>query len=163
MFAILIVVTVLFVSSWIRAFKRRIDQTVSQTYVYLCSRAIDQYYVICIVNYGISIFWTLGMYNAYPNVSVLLVGLCTPAILFFLFNLIQIYIRNSYYFVVDTDGISRNIVAHNKRVDEIKEKGRAIRKLIIEDGPEAVYGEENGKLVKKVMDIEIARRQAAKL
>ncbi len=32
-----------------------------------------------------------------------------------------------------------------------------------EEGPEAVYGEEHGRIVQKVMDIEVARRQAAKL
>lgn len=135
----------------------------SKTYLFLCSRQIDQYYVICIICYGVTIFWTLGFYNAYPFWSVILTGLICPAIGFCFFNLIQIYISNSFFFVVDTDGINRNIIAHNKRVDEIKVKGRDIRNKIIEHGPEAVYGEENGKLVKKVMDIEIARRQAAKL
>ena len=87
----------------------------------------------------------------------------TPAIGFFFFNIIEIYIRNSYFFLVDTDGINRSIVAHNKRVDDIKARGREIRKVILEEGPETIYGDENAKLVKKVMDIEIARRQAAKL
>ena len=116
------------------------------------------------ITYALSIFWTLGFYSAYPYQSVLIVGLLTPAIGFFFFNIIQIYIRNSYFFLVDTDAINRNIVAHNKRVDEIKARGREIRKVILEEGgPGAIYGEENDKLVKKVMDLEIARRQAAKL
>jgi len=33
-----------------------------------------------------------------------------------------------------------------------------MRQKLIENGPESIYGEENGKLVKKVMDIEKARR-----
>lgn len=71
--------------------------------------------------------------------------------------------RNGYYFLEDVPGINRNTVAHNKRVDDLKAKARTLRDQILMDGPEAVYGEENGRLVKKVMDIEIARRQAAKL
>ena len=110
-----------------------------------------------------TIFWTLGFYNAYPYFGVILTGLITPVIGFFFFNLIQIYISNSFFFVVDTDGINRNIIDHNKRVDDIKVKGRKIRNKIIDEGADAVYGAENGMLVKKVMDIEIARRQAAKL
>ena len=121
--------------------------------------------MICIINYGISIFWTLSFYRAYPNYSVLLVGLFTPAIFFIFFNIIKIYIRNSYFFIENNEGINRNILAHNKRVDEIKARGREIRKVILESekGADAIYGKENEGLVKKVMDIEIARRQAAKL
>jgi len=163
MFCILLVISFLFVVAWVRAFKRRIDQTVDKTYLYLCARKVDQYYVICIVCYLVGIFWTLGFYSAFPYPSVLLTGILVPAIGFFFFNIIQVYIRNNFFFVVDCSGINRNIVAHNKRVDDLKAKGRELRKKIIEEGPESVYGEENGRLVQKVMDIEIARRQAAKL
>lgn len=48
--SVLVVVTVLCVVAWMRAFKRRIDQTISQTFIYLCSRKLDQFYVLCIIN-----------------------------------------------------------------------------------------------------------------
>jgi hypothetical protein len=119
--------------------------------------------VLCIICYILSIFWTLGVYTAYEHDIVILTGLFLPAIFFCFFNVVQIYVRNNYYFIEDVSGINRNIEAHNKRVTALKEKGRELRDKIIQDGPEAVYGEENGRLVKKVMDIEVAKRQAAKL
>jgi len=62
-FAVLIVVTFLVTIAWMRAFKRKIDMTVSTLYVYLCSRAIDQYNVTCILMYIIAVFWTLAYYS----------------------------------------------------------------------------------------------------
>jgi len=161
--SILIVVSFLFFVAWMRAFKRRVDQTVSPIYIYLFSRKIDTYFVLCIICYILCIFWTLGIYEAYPYDIVLLSGLMVPVIAFFTLNIIQIYIRNNYYFVEDVSGMNRKIEAHNKRVDALKTKGRELRDKILSDGPEAVYGEENGRLVKKVMEIEVARRQASKL
>ena len=85
--------------------------------------------------------------------------------MFFFFNIVIVYINNNFYFVEDVDGINRNIKAHNKRVDILKEKANKL-KAIMQDpskGPEAIYGQEHGLIVKKVMNIEIARRHAAKL
>ena len=39
--AVLIVITFLFIVCWIRAFKRKIDNTVSTVFIYLCSRKVD--------------------------------------------------------------------------------------------------------------------------
>ena len=149
-----------------RAFKRRIDQTISQTFVYLCSRKVDQFYVLSIINYVLSILWTFGIYQAYPYDIVLLTGFMLPAIGFCFFNIIQIYIRNNYFFIEDVPGMNRNIDAHNKRVDALKLQARELRDKIVNGGIEAVeaiYGEENARLVKKVMDLEVMKRKAQKL
>ena len=162
--AILIVVSFLFVWAWIRAFKRKIDATVSETYVYLCSRKVDSYYIFCIICYILCIFWTLGAYPFFDQKNVLVTGFCLPAILFCFFNVFIIYVNNNFYFIEDTDGINRRIVAHNKRVDALKKKARLLRKVLVsEGGTEKIYGEENGRLVQKVMDMEVTRRQALKL
>ena len=42
-------------------------------------------------------------------------------------------------------------------------KAKKLRTEILETDVESVYGEENGKLVQKVMEMEIARRQTFKL
>lgn len=161
--AILIVVSFLFVWAWIRAFKRRIDNTVSTTYVFLCSRRVDMYYILCMICYILCIFWTLGAYPFFNHKNVIVTGFCLPAILFCFFNIVIVYVKNGYFFIEDTDGINRNILAHNKRVDVLKSKARELRKEILEKGAESVYGEENGRLVQKVMDMEVTRRQAIKL
>jgi len=44
---------------------------------------------------------------------VIINGLLLPAIFYFYFRVVVIYIRNNYFFIEDTDGINRNIVAHN--------------------------------------------------
>ena len=161
--AVLIVVSFLFIVCWIRAFKRKIDNTVSTVFIYLCSKKVDQYYIFCIINYVLCIFWTLGLYPFFDNKNVIITGFILPLILFFFFNIFIVYFKNNFYFVEDLDGINRNIDAHNKRVDILKTKARTLRNKIMEDGPEAVYGEENGRLVQKVMDMEVARRKAIKL
>ena len=115
--AILIVVSVLFVSAWIRAFKRKIDSTVSPTYVYLCSKKIDSYYIFCIICYILSIFWTLGAYPFFDHKNVLVMGFIIPAILFCFFNIFIVYVKNDYYFIENVKAINHHIVAHNKRVD----------------------------------------------
>ena len=135
----------------------------SETYVYLCSRKIDSYYIFCIICYILCIFWTLGAYPFFDHKNVLVTGFVLPAILFCFFNVFIVYVRNNFYFIEDTYGLNRSITAHNKRVDILKKKARELRNKIVENGPESVYGDENGKLVKKVMDMEVTRRQALKL
>ena len=103
------------------------------------------------------------MYPFFDNKNVIITGFMVPLILFFFFNIIITYFKNNFYFVEDIDGINRNIDAHNKRVNILKKKARDLRNKIMSEGPEAVYGEENGRLVQKVMDMEVARRKAIKL
>lgn len=107
----------------------------------------------------VCIFWALSAYPYLDNNNVLVSGFMLPAIAFFFLNVFIIYMKNGYYFVEDTDGIIRNTKAHNKRVDLLKEKARKLRTILKTDGGvEKVYGDENGRLVQKVMDMEIARR-----
>lgn len=161
--AILIVVSFLFVASWIRSFKRKIDRTAAQTYVYLCAYRVDVYYIFSLICYMCTCFWTLGIYAFADNKNILINGFLLPLIMFFFFNIVIIYMLNNYYFVEDINGINRSIVAHNKRVDALRVKAKTLKQRMNEEGPEAVYGEEHGRIVQKVMDIEVARRQAAKL
>lgn len=86
----------------------------------------------------LSILWTFGIYQAYPYDIVLLTGFMLPAIGFCFFNIIQIYIRNNYFFIEDVPGINRNIEAHNKRVDALKLQARELRDKIVNGGIEAV-------------------------
>lgn len=163
--AILVVVSFLFAMSWIRAFKRKVSRTVGETYVFLCAKRIDTYYIVSLICYICTIFWTLGFYAFIKDKIILVTGFILPAIMFFFFNIVIVYIINNFYFVEDVNGINRNIKAHNKRVDHLREKANKL-KAIMQDpakGPEAIYGPDHGKLVQKVMDIEVARRQALKL
>ena len=161
--AILFVFSFLFIWCWIRSFKRKLDNTVSNTYMYFCSKKVDQYLIFSLVVYCIAIFWSLGLYPLMDSKNVLVSGFMVPAIIFFFLNVVIVYIKNGYFFVEDIPGINRNNLAHNKRVDSLKIKAKELHKKIREEGPEAVYGDENGRLVQKVMDMEVARRQAIKL
>ena len=163
--AILVVLSFLFAMSWIRAFKRKVSRTVGDTYVFLCAKRVDTYLIVCLICYICTIFWTLGFYAFIKDKIILITGFILPAIMFFFFNIVIVYIINNFYFVEDVNGINRNIKAHNKRVEVLKEKANKL-KVIMQDpskGPEAIYGHEHGRIVQKVMDIEVARRQAAKL
>lgn len=124
---------------------------------------MDVYYIFSLICYMCTCFWTLGFYAFADNKNILINGFLLPVIMFFFFNIVIIYMLNNYYFVEDVDGINRNIAAHNKRVDALKIKARTLKQKMNEHGPEAVYGEEQGRIVQKVMDIEVARRQAEKL
>ena len=146
-----------------RAFRRKIDSTVSPTFVYLCTKKIDMYYILCIINYGISIFWTLVCYIFFENKLVLVLGFITPFILFCFFNIFIVYVKNGYFFIENITSLNYHISAHNKQVDLLMIKAKKLRTEILETDVESVYGEENGKLVQKVMEMEIARRQTFKL
>lgn len=124
---ILFVVSFLFVYAWLRAFKRKLDKTMGATYIYLCDKKIDEYYIICIICYMIGVFWTLGAYPLFDDPAVLAAGFCIPAILFCLFNVIITYVQNNYYFLEDTAGLNRHIKAHNKRVVSLKKKAKELQ------------------------------------
>ena len=159
--SILIVVSFLFLMAWLRAFKRKVDSIAGETYMYVFSMKIDQYFFLCMVMYVVTCLWTLGLNILFDSDTLLLTGFFVPAILFFYLNIVQIYVRNNYFFVEDVDGINREVDARNKRVEELKVKARVLREKIRTEGPGSVYGEENALTVKKVMDIEHAKREAA--
>ena len=125
--AILIVISVLFVSAWMRSFRRKLDSTVSPIYVFLCSKKIDMYYILCIVNYILAIFWTLGAYTFFEDTLVLVLGFIMPAILFCFFNIFIVYVKNGYFYIENTASLNHYISAHNKRVDILKIKAKKLR------------------------------------
>ena len=100
--------------------KRKLDNTYGDTYVFLYSRKIDQYYITCICSYLVCVSWTIGIYSFLQNDNVLVSGLMLPAIAFFFVNVFIIYMRNNYHFLEDTAGINKSFLAHNKRVDLLK-------------------------------------------
>ena len=161
--AILLVFTFLSILAWMRAFKRKIDGTLGTTFVYLCSRKIDTYYIMSLIMYIIAICWTLGLYPMFDRKVLLVCGFFLPAIIFCFLNIFIIYTKNGYYFIENVALKNKHITMHNKFVDKLKEKAKALKARILKDGPESVYGEENGRLVQKVIDIEVATRQALKL
>ena len=125
--AILIVISVLLVSAWMRSFRRKLDSTVSPIYVFLCSKKIDMYYILCIVNYILAIFWTLGAYTFFEDTLVLVLGFIMPAILFCFFNIFIVYVKNGYFYIENTASLNHYISAHNKRVDILKIKAKKLR------------------------------------
>lgn len=161
--AILFVITFLILASWARVFRRRIDRTVSPTYIYLCSKNIDIFYIMSGILYVICAFWTLGVYSYWESKIILCTGFILPAIIFLYFNVVVIYVKNNFHFIESAAEVNRRISAHNKRVLGLKTKALTLRKKIIEEGAGAVYGEDNARLVKKVMDLEVQRRETAKL
>ena len=161
--AILFVITFLILASWARVFRRRIDRTVSATYVYLCSKNIDIFYIMTGILYVICAFWTLGIYSYWESKIILCTGFIVPAIIFLYFNVVVIYVKNNFHFIESAAEINKRISASNKRVDALKTKAIELRKTILEKGAGAVYGEDNARLVKKVMELEVQRRETAKL
>jgi len=85
----------------------------SYTYVYLCEKKIDEYYIFCIIMYLIVIFWVLVIYPFVLEPNLLVSGFFIPAIFFFFLNIVITYIKNNYFFVEDTDGLNRDIMYHN--------------------------------------------------
>ena len=114
--SILFVVTFLCVWCWIRAFKRKIDNTVSDTYMFLLTRKVDQYSIFSITCYMAAVFWSIGIYSFSENENYLVTGFFLPAILYFFFNVIIVYIKNDYSFLESVEILNSNIRAHNKRV-----------------------------------------------
>jgi hypothetical protein len=111
--SVLIVISFLFVWCWLRAFKRKIDVTMGYTFVYLCDKKIDQYYIFCMILYLIVTFWVLVVYPFVDDPNLLVSGFFIPAILFFFLNIVITYIKNGYFFVEDIEGLNREIRYHN--------------------------------------------------
>ena len=107
--------------------------------------------------------WTLVAYDFYRHKNILVTGFLVPAILFCFFKIVIVYIKNNYSFLENIDQINYGIDARNKRVDVLRKKARVLRDQILEKGAETVYGAENERLVKKVMDLEVDRRNSIKL
>lgn len=158
--AILFVMTFLCFWTWLRAFNRKLEGTNNNVYVFLWDRRVDLYFIMSGVVYLLAVFWAFILYRFFDDDKAVLVnGLGVPLITLLFLNIVVIYVRNNHFYLEDIDGINRAIAAHNKRADAIKLKGRELsKKMMREGGPESVYGEENGKLVEKVMQAELTRR-----
>ena len=64
-----------------------------------------------------AVLWSFGIYFITESTNVLVSGFFVPAIMFFFFNIIIVYIKNDYSFIEDVNNLNRKINDHNKRVD----------------------------------------------
>ena len=66
-------------------------------------------------------------------------------------------------YLQDIKKLNRLVNAHNTRYAKTKKLAKLLKDKIAEEGPEAVFGEENSALVLKVIEGEQRRKALARL
>lgn len=138
-----------------RTYIRKAGGVQSRVYLYMVAKKIDSFSISVIFMYIVILAWTLAFYKLTEEPIVLLIGVLGPVLAILYLAGFLYYSKNDYHFLQNMDRENKKITSYNSRLAKTKAAAKKLKKLTLEEGPSAVFGEENAALVVKVMDAQI--------
>jgi hypothetical protein len=118
----------------------------------MVAKKVDSFFISVIFLYIVILAWTLAFYKLTEQNIILLIGVLGPILLVLYLAIFLYYSKNDYNYLQNMDRENKKITAYNTRLVKTQMQAKALKQKTIDEGPEAVFGEENSALVLKVMD-----------